>query len=103
MFCDTHAHLDDEQFDITRDDVVQRALAAGVSAIVTVGTTAASSETCVGLARSYPSLFASVGIQPNHASQAAGDDWDRIVRLADEPFVVALGETGLDRYWDLPL
>lgn len=100
MFCDTHAHLDDEQFDLTRDAVVQRALAAGVSTIVTVGTTAASSETCVGLARSHPSLFAAVGIQPNHASQAAGHDWDRIVRLVDEPFVVALGETGLDRYWD---
>jgi TatD DNase family protein len=100
MFCDTHAHLDDEQFDTTRDEVVQRALDAGVSAIVTVGTTAASSEICVGLTRSYPSLFASVGIQPNYASQAAAGDWDRIVRLVEEPFVVALGETGLDRYWD---
>jgi TatD DNase family protein len=100
MFCDTHAHLDDEQFDITRDDVVQRALAAGVSAIVTVGTTAASSETCVKLAWSSPSLFASVGIQPNYASQVAVGDWERIIRLVDEPVVVALGETGLDRYWD---
>jgi TatD DNase family protein len=100
MFCDTHAHLDDERFDTTRDDVVQRALDAGVSTIVTVGTTAASSETCVALARSYPCLFAAVGIQPNHASQAAVGDWERIVCLADEPFVVALGETGLDRYWD---
>jgi TatD DNase family protein len=100
MFCDTHAHLDDEQFDTTRDDVVRRALDAGVSTIITIGTTAASSETCVALARSYPGLFAAVGIQPNHASQAAAGDWERIVSLADEPFVVALGETGLDRYWD---
>ena len=100
MFCDTHAHLDDEQFDATRDDVVQRASAAGVSTIVTVGTTLASSETCVALARHYRCVFAAVGIQPNHAGQAAAGDWDRIVRLADEPLVVALGETGLDRYWD---
>lgn len=100
MFCDTHAHLDHEQFDTTRDEVVQRALAAGVSTIVTVGTTAASSEICVRLARSYCSMFASVGIQPNYAGQAAADDWNRIVRLAEAPLVVALGETGLDRYWD---
>ena len=100
MFCDTHAHLDDDQFDKTRDVVIQRALAAGVSTIVTVGTTVASSETCVRLARNYPTLFAAVGIQPNHAGQAAAGDWERIVRLVNEPFVVALGETGLDRYWD---
>ncbi len=100
MFCDTHAHLDDDQFDKTRDVVIQRALAAGVSTIVTVGTTVASSETCVRLARNHPTLFAAVGIQPNHAGQAAAGDWERIVRLVNEPFVVALGETGLDRYWD---
>jgi TatD DNase family protein len=100
MFCDTHAHLDDDQFDKTRDVVIQRALAAGVSTIVTVGTTVVSSETCVRLARNYPTLFAAVGIQPNHAGQTATGDWERIVRLVHEPFVVALGETGLDRYWD---
>jgi len=100
MFCDTHAHLDDEQFDTTRDEVVQRARAAGVSTILTVGTTAATSETCVALARSYSGLFASVGIQPNYASQAAAGDWERIERLVEDPLVVALGETGLDRYWD---
>jgi TatD DNase family protein len=92
--------LDDEQFDAVREDVVQRALDAGVSAIVTVGTTAASSEASVALARSYRSVFAAVGIQPNYASQAAAGDWDWIVGLVDDPLVVALGETGLDRYWD---
>ena len=100
MFCDTHAHLDDEQFDATRGEVVQRARAAGVATILTVGTTAATSETCVAVAHSYSGLFAAVGIQPNYASQAAAGDWKRIVQLVDDPLVVALGETGLDRYWD---
>lgn len=100
MFCDTHAHLDDEQFDATRSEVVQRARAAGVSTILTVGTTATTSETCLALSRSYSGLFAAVGIQPNYASQAAAGDWERIVQLIDDPLVVALGETGLDRYWD---
>jgi TatD DNase family protein len=100
MFCDTHAHLDDEQFDATRAEVIQRAWDAGVTAIVTVGTTAASSETNVRLAQAFPSLFAAVGIQPNYTSQVAPGDWERIVALVEEPRVVALGETGLDRYWD---
>ena len=45
-------------------------------------------------------LRATVGIQPNHVAQAASDDWDKVVALASRPEVVALGETGLDRYWD---
>jgi TatD DNase family protein len=100
MFFDTHAHLDDEQFDASRADIIQRAWDAGVTAIVTVGTTADSSEINARLAQSFPSLFAAVGIQPNYAGQAAPDDWDRIVALAEAPRVVALGETGLDRYWN---
>lgn len=100
MYCDTHAHLDDEQFDANRDEVVERAAAAGVVTMVTVGTTLASSQTCVRLAQQYRGVFAAIGIQPNYAKQAAAGDWDGIVRLAREPLVVALGETGLDRYWD---
>ncbi len=97
---DTHAHLDDEQFDADRDSVVARATAAGVTTIVAVGTTAASSQKCIELAASYPGVYASVGIQPNHCAEAQPGDWDRIVELAKQPRVVALGETGLDRYWD---
>jgi TatD DNase family protein len=100
MYFDTHAHLDDEQFEGNRDSIVQRALDAGVKSIVTVGTTTSSSQTCVGLAKRYDSVYASVGIQPNYCAEAAEGHWDDIVRLADQPGVVALGETGLDRYWD---
>jgi TatD DNase family protein len=92
--------LDDEQFDEQRDAVVDRARTAGVEAIVAVGTTAASSETCIELARRYDVVFAAVGIQPNYCGEAGSQDWDRVVRLAAEPGVVALGETGLDRHWD---
>jgi TatD DNase family protein len=100
MLCDTHAHLDDEQFENSHAEVIQRAEQAGVTTIVTVGTTADSSGTSVRLAQTFPAVYAAVGIQPNHVSQAAAGDWDRIVALADLPRVVALGETGLDRYWD---
>jgi TatD DNase family protein len=97
---DTHAHLDDERFAADRTAVVERAAAAGVSRIVVVATTAATSRVCVELAAQYPSLFATVGIQPNHVAEAAAGDWDEVVRLATAAKVVALGETGLDRYWD---
>ena len=97
---DTHAHLDAEEFEADRFEVVARANAAGVSNIVAIGTTADTSFRCVELAAQYAGVFAAVGIQPNYVHEAASGDWDRIVELAKQPGVVALGETGLDRYWD---
>jgi TatD DNase family protein len=97
---DTHAHLDDPGFDADRDAVIARAEAAGVEAIVSVGISADSSQTVLRLAERYPSVFAAVGIQPNSCAEAAPGDWDRVVAMVDHPRVVALGETGLDRYWD---
>jgi TatD DNase family protein len=97
---DTHAHLDDERF---RDDlalVLERAGAAGVSSILAIATTAASSATCVALAAGHAQLYASVGIQPNHVAEAPPGAWDEVVALAAAAKVVALGETGLDRHWD---
>ncbi len=97
---DTHAHLDDERFAEDLPAVLERAAAAGVVRIVTIGTTAATSATNVALAARHPLLAASVGIQPNHVAEAAPGDWDEIVRHVTQPGVVALGETGLDRHWN---
>jgi TatD DNase family protein len=97
---DTHAHLDQEDFDADRAEVIARADAVGVAAIVAIGTTAASSAAAVALAEQFPGVFAAVGIQPNYCSQVEPGDWERIVELAKRPGVVAIGETGLDRYWD---
>src|SRR5437868_6898977 len=97
---DTHAHLDDERFRADRPAVLERAAAAGLTHIITIAVTAASSRACVALAGQSPLLWASVGIQPNHVAEAALSDWDEVVRLAGAGRVVALGETGLDRHWD---
>ena len=97
---DTHAHINDEQFDANRDEVIERAAAAGVSNIIAVGTSAETSEKCIRLAQQYDIVRAAVGIQPNSCADAGEGDWDRIVELAADPSAVALGETGLDRYWD---
>jgi TatD DNase family protein len=97
---DTHAHLDEEAFETGREEVIARAEEAGLVAVVTIGTTAPTSVRSVELAEQYPLLHAAVGIQPNYAAEAAAGDWDTIVELASNPQVVAIGETGLDRYWD---
>ena len=100
MWTDTHLHLDDEQFDDSRVDVVQRAVAAQVTTMLAVGCTAQSSERSIELAAEFPNVFAAVGIQPNYCAEVADGDWERIVELADADKVVAIGETGLDSYWD---
>jgi TatD DNase family protein len=97
---DTHAHLDDEQFDATREQVFQRAEQAAVRHVIVVGTDLASSEKCVQIASDYSIAHAAVGIQPNYVHQAQPEDWQEIELLAKNPHVVAIGETGLDRYWD---
>lgn len=100
MLVDTHCHLDQPEFDEDRDEVLRRARGAGVDRIIAIGTTAETSGTCGKLAVRYDTVFAAVGIQPNYVAEAERGDWDRIVELASRPRVVALGETGLDRYWD---
>lgn len=52
------------------------------------------------MAEEFPELYAAVGIQPNNCAEAGDDDWQQIVEMVSHPRVVALGETGLDRYWD---
>lgn len=97
---DTHAHLDQPAFDDDRIQVIQRALNAGVTRILAIGISADSSEASAQLASDHDCLRSAAGIQPNDVDEAQPGDWDRIVALAQHPQVVALGETGLDRYWD---
>ena len=80
--------------------MLRRAEEAGVEAIIAIGTTAASSRAVVELAKLHPSVYAAVGIQPNYCTEAQEGDWETICGLAHEQSVVAIGETGLDRYWD---
>lgn len=100
MLFDTHTHLDQEEFDAIRDDVIQQAREAGVSRLVVVGCTAESSRQAICLAGKYEGVYAAVGIQPNYLAEAQADAWSAIERLVGESKVVAIGETGLDRYWD---
>jgi TatD DNase family protein len=95
---DTHAHLMDAQYRDDLDAVLERAAAAGVGTLMCVGYDRASSEQAVALAERHANIYATVGVHPNYAGQAAADDFDAIRVLATHPRVVGLGETGLDNY-----
>ena len=97
---DTHAHLDQLEFEDDRPEVVARAREAGVENIIAIGISADTSDACVALNAVYQGVRAAVGMQPNYLADAQPGDWDRIVAMVDRPGVVAIGETGLDRYWD---
>lgn len=96
---DTHAHLDATEFDDDRAEVISRARQAGVETMLCPAVSAESSEAVVRLAEEH-NLLAAVGIHPNSTSEAATDDWARVVALVADPRVVAIGETGLDCYRD---
>jgi TatD DNase family protein len=100
MLIDTHAHLDDERFAPDLPAVLERAVAAGLTRALTIGVDAETSAAAVKLAAEHPILAAVVGIQPNHVAEMKAGDWERILDLVKQPRVVAVGETGLDRYWD---
>lgn len=103
---DTHAHLEAEQFSGKLEALFAASADAGLVGITAIGTTLASSQRCVDLAEreqantTWPQVYAAVGIHPNDSHKATEHDWSGIVKLAEHPRVVAIGETGLDRYWD---
>lgn len=100
-FFDTHAHLDFPDFASDIEQVIQRAEAAGITRMITIGTDADSSARAIALAEKYESVFAAVGWHPTHVSSAPADIRPILRKLAAHPKVVAIGETGLD-YHHLP-
>jgi TatD DNase family protein len=100
-FYDTHAHLTWKDFDGQIDAIVARAKAAGISKIVTIGTTVESSRRAIQIAEEYENVFAAVGWHPGDAEEAPANFGSQLRELAKHPKVVAIGETGLD-YYRLP-
>jgi len=102
MLIETHAHLDYPDFAPDFDDVLRHATEAGVTRIITIGTSVESSRRAIELAEKYQNIFAAVGVHPTSSEPIANDDVMTPLReLAKNPRVVAIGETGLD-YHSLP-
>ena len=101
MLFDTHAHLHFPDFAEDLDAVLDRARAAGLRGMVTIGTDRESNRATVALANRHADIWASVGIHPHDAAAATEADFEEMERLAREPRVVGLGEMGLDFFRDL--
>jgi TatD DNase family protein len=99
---DSHAHIQGAEFSADVGDVVRRARAAGVAKIVVVGGAGelSSNDAALAIARSDPGLFATVGMHPHDAKDVSEENLQRLQQLAAEAKVVAIGETGLDFYYD---
>ena len=99
---DSHAHIQGTEFAADVAQVIRQAQAAGVERIIVVGGAGelSSNDEALELATSYPGLFATVGMHPHDAREVNEEDLKRLQELARDPKVVAIGETGLDFYYD---
>lgn len=100
MLFDTHAHYDDERFDEDRDELLTQIHREGVSLILNAGADLASSRRSLALAQQYPFVYAAVGIHPHSAEEWDGNAREEIKKLANDQRVVAIGEIGLDYFYD---
>ncbi|MBO5496542.1 MAG: TatD family hydrolase [Oscillospiraceae bacterium] len=100
MYFDTHAHYDDKAFEADRLSLLEEVHAAGVDRILDPGCTAESSRAAVALAERFPFVYAAVGIHPEELQDATVESYEQICELAVHPRCVAIGEIGLDYYWD---
>jgi TatD DNase family protein len=100
MLTDTHTHLNAAQFDEDREEVIQRAKDAGVTRIVNVGFNRETIPSSIALAEQYDFIYSTVGWHPQDAKDMRDGDLDWIEELCKHEKVVAIGEIGLDYYWD---
>lgn len=100
MIFDTHTHYDDDQFDEDRETLLLSLAENGVGAIANMGASMRGAKDSVALAKKYPFAYAAVGIHPDHAKELNEEEFSVLKKLAAEEKVVAIGEIGLDYYWD---
>jgi TatD DNase family protein len=102
IFIDSHAHLEMEQFDADREQVITRAHEAGIEAIVAIGsgTGPGSLDCSIQLAEQHEFIYATIGIHPHEAKLATDADFEEMAQLAKRPKVIAWGEIGLDYFYD---
>lgn len=100
MFFDTHAHYDDDAFDVDRDVLLASLPEKGVSLIMNPASNMASAKKCVELAEKYPYIYAAVGVHPHDAKTMVKDDFDTLRSMSKKEKVKAVGEIGLDYHYD---
>ncbi len=102
IFVDSHAHLETEQFEADREQVIARAREAGIETILAIGsgTGPGSLDCAIRLAEQHDFIYATIGIHPHEAKLARDADFEEMAQLATRPKVIAWGEIGLDYFYD---
>ena len=100
MYFDTHAHFDDEKFDEIRDNLIEEMHSNGVDYIINIGADMESSVKSMKLAKKYDFIYAAVGVHPHEVENMTEADIDTLRKYAEYEKVVAIGEIGLDYYYD---
>ena len=100
MIFETHAHYDDEQYNDDRENLLREIFSAGIGKIVNVGATMEGSRYSVYLSKQYPDMYAAVGVHPSEIKDLNEKAYEELRELSQEEKVVAIGEIGLDYYWD---
>lgn len=102
MIFDTHSHYDDEAFEKDRDDLLKGFPEKGVGTVVTVGADIATSKAALALSESYENVYAAIGVHPNDTGSMSEEDIEWLRAHSSDRKVVAVGEIGLDYYWNEP-
>ena len=103
MFIDTHCHMEDENFNSDRAEVLERAKVAGVEAIINFGSTMESSIAICELAKDFSEIYGGIGIHPEEIDDFDKNTCAKLAELAENKKVIAIGEIGLDYHWEKDL
>jgi TatD DNase family protein len=103
MIFESHAHYDDVKFDEDRETLLESLPANGIECVVNVGASMKSSQATYSITEKYPYIYGAVGVHPNETADLTEEDMETLARMVqDNKKIVAIGEIGLDYYWDEP-
>ena len=102
LIFDTHAHYDDEAFDGDREELLSGLAAGGIGTVVNVGADMASTKTTIALTEKYPFIYGAAGVHPSSTAELDEEKFAELRVLAQSGKIVAIGEIGLDYYWEEP-
>ena len=97
---DTHCHLEMEEFDNDRDDVIKRAIDNGISSIITISSDIESNSKAIEISKKYDCVYSTIGLHPHDAKDFTEEFYKRLIEFSKESKVVAIGEIGLDYHYD---
>lgn len=100
LIFETHAHYDDQAFSEDREEILSTLEAHGIEAVVNVSASVQSLDATVGMIKKYPNVYGTVGIHPDEVGDITPEVWEKMRILCDLEKVIAVGEIGLDYYWD---